>query len=119
MAKKRKYPVTGRDTPAREILAVLAASALVILWATQARIAGTETWHIWFAAGFFPGVLLRWLEIVRRTRWPWLEIAVLALMLAILIWGYVRIGGWPLGLVLVPIAGILGWCIWRQFSSRK
>lgn len=118
MAREGKYPVTGRETPVGEILAVLALSALVVALATQWRISGQESWQVWLALAMFPGVLLRWLEIVRRTQWPVFEIAAAALMMLIAAWGFMRIGGSVLMLAMAGFAALTAWLAWRRLSAR-
>lgn len=118
MARNGKYPVTGRDTPVGEILIVLALSALIVLMATQWRASEVESWEGWLALALFPGVLLRWLEIVRRTEWPLPEIAAGVLMTAIAAWGYMRIGGGILGASAAVLALLTLWLAWRRLTGR-
>lgn len=118
MARDGKYPVTGRETPVGEILIVLVLSALIIVMATRWRVSGEEDWRAWLSVALVPGVLLRWLEIVRRTRWPLLEIAAGALMCLIAAWGFARIGGGVLGMAAAGFALLTAWLVWRRFAAR-
>lgn len=117
MASRDKYPVTGRETPVAEILAVMGLSALIVVLATRWRASGVEGWQVWLAGALFPGVLLRWLEIVRRTRWPLLEIAAAAAMTAIAAWGFMRVGGGLLALAAAGFALLAGWLAWRRSAG--
>lgn len=118
MGSNGKYPVTGRDTPIGEIVIVLALSALIVFMATQWRASGAESWQAWLALALVPGVLLRWLEIVRRTEWPLLEIAAGVLMTAIAAWGYMRIGGALLGATSAILALLTLLLAWRGLVRR-
>lgn len=109
MARNDKYPVTGRETPVGEILFVLALSAIIVFLATRWRAQEVENWEGWLALALFPGVLLRWLEIVRRTEWPTLEVLAGALMTAITAWGYMRIGGAVLAAAAATFACFTLW----------
>lgn len=117
----RKDEPSGRKgiTGWPAVAATVAASFLVVIWATQWRTTGEADWKFWVVAAVLPGLALAWVEVVRRTRWFYLELAALLAAIAVLIRGWMELGeGLLAGLAALVVAAAI-YLIWGRVQLKR
>ncbi len=101
------------------VAVTVVASLLVVVLATQSRITGEPGWKIWTVAALLPGLALRWVEIVRRTRWFYAELAASLIAVGVLLWAWRETGERILISLAAVAAAVMVWSVWRRMRIRR